>query len=39
MCHYGVAVPWDWSYLVDYLHFVITGVTIVVVAVPVGLAL
>lgn len=31
--------PWDWSYLVDYLHFVITGVTVVVVAVPEGLPL
>jgi len=31
--------PMSWSYLADYLHFVITGLTIVVVAVPEGLPL
>ncbi|PSC68202.1 calcium-translocating P-type PMCA-type [Micractinium conductrix] len=30
---------WDWAFLQDYLHFFITGVTILVVAVPEGLPL
>ena len=31
--------PWDWSYMHEYLNFFITGVTILVVAVPEGLPL
>ncbi|KAK9828539.1 hypothetical protein WJX72_000653 [[Myrmecia] bisecta] len=30
---------WDWAFLADYLHFLITAITIVVVAVPEGLPL
>jgi hypothetical protein len=36
---YLSGAPMSWSYLADYLHFVITGLTIVVVAVPEGLPL
>lgn len=32
-------LPWDWTYLHAYLSFFITGVTILVVAVPEGLPL
>lgn len=32
-------LPWDWAYLSDYLHFLITSITILVVAVPEGLPL